>query len=138
MTLKTDMAADLSDVFLNTDEFADTATYTPNGASTTFSATLVPGDVEESMLPAPSGEADRRLVQFTGSLALLRAGILVVEGTVRDPRRLDSFVIASGACAGTWVVERVSPDLGGGVILFSRYEQHHQIAAEGVVTTGGG
>jgi hypothetical protein len=138
MTLKTDMAADLTAIFLNTGEFADTATYTPNGAASSFTVTLVPGDIDESFLPTPSGEADRRMAQFTGVLSLLRAGILGIEGTVRDPRRLDSFVIASGAYAGTWVVERYSADLGGGVLLYARYEQRHQVAGTGVVSGSGG
>lgn len=138
MTLKANMAADLTALFLNTDEFADTGTYTPNGAATGFAVTLVPGDVDESFLPTPSGEADRRMAAFTGVLSLLRAGILGIEGTVRDPRRLDSFAIATGAYAGTWVVERYSADLGGGVILYARYEQRHQVAAEGVVSGSGG
>jgi hypothetical protein len=138
MTLKTDMAADLTAIFLNTDEFADTATYTPNGAASGFSVTLLPGDIDESFLPTASGEADRRMAPFTGVLSLLRAGILAIEGTVRDPRRLDSFVIASGAYAGTWVVERYSADLGGGVILYARYEQRHQVAGDGVLAGGGG
>ncbi len=138
MTLKTQMAADLTALFLNTDEFADTGTYTPNGAASGFSVTLAPGDIDESFLPTPSGQADRRMAAFTGVLSLIRAGILVIEGTVRDPRRLDSFVISSGPYAGTWVVERYSADLGGGVILYARFEQHDQIAAEGVVSGGGG
>ena len=137
MTLKSDMAADLTALFLNTDEFADTASYTPNGAATSFSVTLVPGDIDESFLPTESGEADRRMAPFVGVLSLLRAGILAIEGTVRDPRRLDSFVIASGAYAGTWVVERYAADLGGGVTLYARYEQRHQVAAEGLIGSGG-
>lgn len=137
MTLKTQMAADLTALFLNTAEFADTATYTPNGAASGFSVTLVPGDVDESFLPTASGEADRRMAQFIGVLSLIRTGILAIEGTVRDPRRLDSFVIASGAYAGTWVVERYAADLGGGVSLWARYEQHHQVAASGTLGTSG-
>lgn len=33
MTLKTDMASDLTNVFFNTDEFAVSATYTPSGGA---------------------------------------------------------------------------------------------------------
>jgi hypothetical protein len=142
VTLKTQMAADLTALFLNTDEFADAATYTPNGtaisATTTFSLNLVPGDVDPSFLPTVSGQQEQRAAQFVAVLSLVQAGILVVEGTSRDPRRGDSFVIASGAYDGTWLIERVWADIGGGVTFFARQALRNQIAGVGLIEQGGG
>ncbi len=143
MTLKTDMAADLTALFMDTDEFADTAAYTPNGtptvpATTTFSLAVVPGDVDPAYLPTVSGQAEQRTAQFIAVLSLIRAGILVVEGTARDPRRGDSLVFASGAYSGTWVVERFWSDLGGGVTLYCVAAVRNQVAGDGVIESGGG
>lgn len=43
MTLKTQMTSDLS-IFLNTDEFAETITYTPSGGSATSISAIVEKD----------------------------------------------------------------------------------------------
>jgi hypothetical protein len=141
MTLKSQMAADLTALFLNTDEFAESTTYTPNGtaigATTTFSLNVVPGDIDPAFLPTVSGEQDQRTAQFVAVLSLVQAGIATVEGSSRDPRRGDSLVIASGAYAGTWIVERQWADLGGGVALFVRQAVRNQIAGAGVIGTGG-
>ncbi len=142
MTLKSDMAADLTSLFLDTNEFAEDVTYYPNGtpltATVSFALKAVPGDVAEAFLATASGEADQRLAQFTAVLSLIQAGILVVEGTSRDPRRGDYLVVASGAYAGTWVVTGIALDLGGGATLSCRFEQRNQVAGAGVVQSGGG
>jgi hypothetical protein len=142
VTLKADMAADLTGLFLDTGEFAEDASYYPNGtaigATTSFAVKAVPGDVTEAFLATVSGEADQRIAQFVASLAVLRAGMATVEGTARDPRRGDYLTVASGAYAGTWVVATFALDLGGGATLTCRYEQRNQIAGVGVIGQAGG
>lgn len=136
MTLKADMAADVAALFLNTDDFAESVTFTPNGAASGFTCSVVPGDVDAGFGAAPSGQADRRLCPFFASLAALRAGILGIELAVRDPTRLDTITFASGAFAGTWIVERCVPDADDGVMVYARLDDHFEIAAPGVM--GGG
>jgi hypothetical protein len=137
MTLKTQMAADVAAVFLETTEFAETATYTPNGAVSGFSCAVVPNDVDPGFGTTPSGIADRRLCPFFASLAALRAGILGIELAVRDPLRLDTLTFASGAYAGIWIVERFAADGEDGVTLYAHQDVRHQVAGAGVIGASG-
>lgn len=138
MTLKSQMTADVASVFLDTDDFGESVTFTPNGAATSFACTVVPGDVDAGFGATPSGEADRRLCPFFASLAALRAGILGIESAVRDPQRLDSITFASGAFAGTWIVERCVADADDGVMVYARLDDRFEVAGGGVLAGVGG
>lgn len=141
MTFKDDMAADLAAVMINTSDFAEAVTYTPNGTAvgvpTTFALDAVPGDIEPAFLATTSGEAEQRLAQFVAVRTAVRAGILTIEGTVRDPRRGDRLTVAAGGYAGTWTIERMWADLGGAVVLFGRFEVHNQFSGDGMIARGG-
>lgn len=135
MTLRDQMAADLSRVFLNVDEFAEAALFYPAAGASSFSITLAPADPSDAFAVATAGVDEQRDVQATGRLSLIRAGILAIEGTVRDPARGDLVVFASGVYAGTWVMRSFAADVGDGVVLNLHYEAHHNIAAKGAVVT---
>ena len=74
MTLKTNMLTDLGAVFYDTDEFADTVSYTPAGGGV-VTVTIIPEEQDPSiMADAPPGD-DIRGVQSPA------------QGHVRDRRR---------------------------------------------------
>lgn len=134
MTLKDQMADDVDRVFLSTDDFAAAATYVPDTEDTDgFAVDLVEGDVDEQFVATDSGIAEQRRAQFSGSLAVIRAGIAVLEGSARDPRRGDRLVFTTGSAAGTWSIERHAPDLGGGVVLFARLETRFASGGQGAM-----
>jgi len=91
MTLKTDTISDLA-TFFNTDEFAETITYTPSGG-TAISITAIREEMDPSIMSeAPPGD----------SIILL-----VKSADVSNPQRGDSFIINNE----TWYLIR---NLGGG------------------------
>lgn len=137
MTLKSDMAADVLSVFLATDDFAETATFLPAESLTGFACTVLPGDVEEGFVDVASGTADQRRLLFVGARAPLRTGILGIEGAERDPRRGDRLTFATGVYLGTWFIERVAVDNGGGIGLYGRCETRHEVAGD-IAGDGGG
>lgn len=80
MTLKTDMAADLTNVFFNTDEFAESISYTPKGgAAATIKVIL---SDEDATIQSPTAPGDHMVVvaQYTD---------------IATPQRGDTFTINS-------------------------------------------
>jgi len=78
MTLKADILTDLDDVFYDTDEFAETATYTPSGGAA-VPVTIIPEEMDPSIMSdAPPG--DERIIR-------------VKTSDVSNPQRGDAFVI---------------------------------------------
>lgn len=131
MSLSDLMAADMDEVFLNTSDFGQAATYAANGGGTPFACTVVPTDPSPSMVQISQGTEDRRESRFLGSLSALRAGILADLGTVRDPMRGDAVTIASGADAGEWVVRTIAMDIGDGVMLDCVLSDLYTLGASG-------
>lgn len=139
MSLKTDMADDLTTVFLDVNDHADACTYYPDGDNTGFAATLVMGPSSEAFIVQPrrNGIDDQTRADGFGSLAALRTGILARLGTVRDPRHGDRLTFASGAYAGTWLVQRVSPDGADGMLLGLQRDQVNTDAGADVQQVSG-
>ena len=131
MSFQDDLAADVANVFGNAEEFGQTASYRPRGAATTFNLIVTFGDPDESVQQMQAGQSVDRVVRAMVSLAVVRAGIAVIEVTARDPGRGDLFTIASGADAGTWVVQDAVPDLGGAVQLTVSFDRQRIYGAEG-------
>jgi len=92
MSLKTDMLADLDDVFFNTNEFAETVTYTPYGG-TAGSIAAIPEDIDPSIMDVPPA----------GDSMLLTVKV----SDVPNPLRGDTFLIGTE----TWHLVK---NLGGG------------------------
>ena len=91
MTFKTQMINDLS-VFFNTDEFAETITYTPSGGSP-VEISAIPGDQNATLQdPPPAGDT---------------MTIFVKASDVSDPGYKDQFTINSE----TWYFRK---NLSGG------------------------
>ena len=80
MTLATDIASDLSEVFYDTDEFAMSATYTPSGGSAAAVSVIKEEANPAIMDPPPPGDT-----------LIIRA----MASEVADPARGDTFVIDS-------------------------------------------
>lgn len=133
MSLSSIMAADVSAVFLNTDDFGQAATFLALNGATAFACTVMPTDPNPSMVQISEGTESRRESRFLASLSVLRAGILADLGTARDPGRGDAVTIASGADAGTWVVRTISADTGDGVVMDCILSDMHSLYGAGAV-----
>lgn len=110
-TLREQMAADVSDVFLDTDDFALTGKIYADGAGAGVACTLMPGDpVAEVETEEDLGVAiHRQQQQFLGSLAALRTAI--GGDPLRNPRRGDTLgSMSDQGLAGTWTILRVVID----------------------------
>ena len=78
MTLKEDILTDLNDVFFDTDEFAETGTYTPSGGDA-VSVNFIPEEMDPSIMSdAPPG--DEMIIR-------------VKTSDVSNPQRGDAFAI---------------------------------------------
>jgi hypothetical protein len=130
MTLADQMAADLANVFLSTSEFAISSTFLPGTDTTGFTLTVVPGDEQPAMIQIMEGQEVSRTARFLAKLSTVRAGIATRLGTARDPIRADRIVIASGADAGTWLVQTVTPDLGDGVQMDCRWSDRRALGGQ--------
>lgn len=91
MTLKTDIFSDLA-AFFNTEEFAETITYTPSGGDA-VSIAAIPEDMDPSIMDVEP-PADSMVLH-------------VKTADVSDPQRGDTFTISSE----TWYLVE---NLGGG------------------------
>jgi hypothetical protein len=126
----TDMMADDADeVFLNTDDFGESAEFYPGLSTSHFSTTVVVQDIAEEFVAIDTGIADSREVDIWVLRSAVQTGIAAIETAARDPRRQDALVISSGANAGTWKVQNASPDVGDMVKLRCRYETKHAAGA---------
>lgn len=131
MTLKQQMAADITNVFLNVGEFGENVTYFPNGQASGFAAIVCCGDVSDQVMVVDQGENDRQRMMVLGLLATLVSGIQTITGNLRNPRRGDWIQFVSGASdpslVGTWTIESANVDNGGGVNM-QLVKEHRQVA----------
>lgn len=118
MTLQTIMAADIASLFLATDDFAQTGTFSVPGVSGSFAVSVLMGD-GTGLLNTGAGLSDRMTVQAVLSRATVQAGTLALLGAARDPQIGDLIIIASGNLAGTWIIQRCTPDEGGALVCES-------------------
>jgi hypothetical protein len=117
MSLKDQMAADMTDVFLNVDEFADSARFTVKGVTDTFVVLVVIGDPTPGFLSIDGGQEQKRPVAIYARQTALRTGISGITGVARDPIKGDSLIIDTGAYAGTWIVQTAQPDDGDAMLM---------------------
>lgn len=117
MTLKTQMAADLASVFINSSEFAETGLYQAEGGSTTFSLTGTPGDANPASKQADGGEQQQGTATVTFLKSAFDTGMTAVGLTGKLPVRGDTWTVASGPLAGKWRLDTYDTDIGGALIL---------------------
>ncbi len=111
------MAADMDDVFLNQDEFADSARFTVKGVTDAFTLGVVIGDPVPGFIAIDGGQENRRPVSVYARQSTVRAGINTITGIARDPIKGDSIIIATGAYTGTWIVQTAQPDDGDAILM---------------------
>jgi hypothetical protein len=137
MTLKDQMQGDITRVFLNTNEFADSATFTPKNPSAAGFACIVQiGDPAPQMVQIATGVEDRRPAEALASRTALRAGILASISVARDPMRGDFLTVPSGAYVGVWEVSTVHSDQGDGMVLALVWSKHYAPGGQGARATG--
>lgn len=130
MTFQDDMADDVTNVFLNTSEFAVSSTYYPASDATGFALTVFPGDADPNAIQIMEGQEINRTARFLCKRTSVRTGIAARLGTARDPLRGDTITIASGADAGSWRVQTVTPDIGDAVQLDCRLAEKRSVGAQ--------
>jgi hypothetical protein len=119
MTFKSQMADDLAAV-LNSSEFDEPAEYYPGlEGSTHFTVRIVRGDITTGASSFDQGTEHTRTCEAVLIRSVVRAGILVLESTARDPRRGDRITFTDDSeSAGIWIVSAVGAvDVGGGVTV---------------------
>jgi hypothetical protein len=94
MSLKTQIAADLSSVFFNTDDFAEAATYTPVSGDAVSCDVLVDHDVliqadGYDATYATLGTTITAMVADVGTIS--RGDTFLVDGTTYTVQRPDQF-----------------------------------------------
>jgi hypothetical protein len=104
MTLRDQMNADLSEVFLNTDDHAEAATYLPRGVAPGFPCVVLRSDAPPGMGGDPAWGSSAQ-VRLLADLTVLRAGILAQEGVARDPAEGDRLTL------GTQTITLQAPEL---------------------------
>jgi hypothetical protein len=129
MTLREQMAADVTDVFLSTDDFAVAGKIYADGAGDGLPVTLMPGEPVAEV----ESEADlgliihRRQQQFLGALAALRTAL-----SARNPRRGDTLgAMTDQGLAGTWTILRVVIDDADGCTMHCVLAEPAEVLAEG-------
>lgn len=109
------MAEDLANVLLNTDEFAEVGTYTPQGGTGSFALTLALGDSAPATESGDGGVDQGARIPALGVLSVFAAGMTGAGLTGKNPQRGDTWTVASGAMATTYRVDTFMPDSGGGL-----------------------
>jgi len=134
VSLRDQMADDLAGV-MDTDEFALAATYTPSESSaTTFTATVIPQDMEVELAEGIDERYYARTQIFHGVRSTLRAAIATaISGSARDPARRDQLTFGSGdAYEGAWRILRVDVDEGDSAVMVCAlpHSQHVRASTE--------
>lgn len=119
MSSFTDQLALDQNIFLDTEGFGQAALYAPtDSGGSTFAVVVVVGDPVMSEGQQDFGIEVRRVATLYVQKSVVLAGIFGITGTSRDTRRGDSITIASGADAGTWLLQGPpAEDLGDGANL---------------------
>lgn len=113
MTLKTTIASDVADVFLDTDEFAVSVTYTPTGGAGSAINAIVSNILEE-------------LVDFEdGAQKLFTGSAWIDTADVSSPARGDTITISSVA----YRVENVATDMAMHRLDFKRVVESEAIGS---------
>ncbi len=118
MTFKENLAEDLRQV-LNADEVDEPAEYYPVGSATSFTVRAVRGDIQTGSATFDQGTEHTRSCDATLIRSVIRAGIAVIEGTARDPKRGDKlcFTDDDEATASWFIAGPGQIDVGGGVTV---------------------
>lgn len=118
MSLADDIENDAA-AFLNEDDFATPATYKPLGAGSGTACSVVFAESEQAILEFREGESRSR-----------EASVAAPAATVTDPQRKDTYTVASGPLAGTWVCTHVENRDAGIVTVRCRLETKANTVAE--------
>lgn len=113
MTFKTEIAADLTSVFFNAIEFAESVTYTPNGAAAKTIAICFGDEDLAAQTPAPPGDSMIILVQYADATAPGRGDKFTIDSVTWY---LDA-IVGGGRVEGIWqicVTRSARRDIGGG------------------------
>lgn len=113
MTLKSQMATDFSNVFLNSDEFAESVDWTPNGGSESTVTALVERDQAEPDNTDEGLEVHR--------WATVRFATSDVSGIARGDKL--SFAVESGGSDVDWTIASEPVNHGDGAVAVRCYRR---------------
>lgn len=114
-------AVDFTDLFLASGLEED-AQFVPQGKASGMAIKVVIGDHTPAMVEGLVTTEDRRAATIVASLSDVRAILVLLVGSLRDPIRGDAIVVSGGpgsgsSSGGRWVVQESAPDQCGGVSL---------------------
>jgi hypothetical protein len=118
MTVKSDMAEDLRQV-LNASEFDEPGLYYPGDSASSFAVRVIRGDIVTGSAQFEQGTEHTRACEAILIRSVVRAGILGIESTARDPRKGDRITFDDDdEASAEWSVAAVGAiDVGGGVTV---------------------
>lgn len=118
MTFKADLAEDLRQV-LNASEIDEAATYYPVDSADGFAVRVVRGDIQTGSAQFDQGTEHTRTCEAVLIRSVVRAGIEVIEGTARDPKRGDRLTFDDDdEDARSWYIAAPGAiDVGGAVTV---------------------
>jgi hypothetical protein len=118
MTFKADMAEDLRQV-LNADQFDEPGEYYPGDSTSHFTVRVIRGDIQTGAAQFEEGTEHTRACEAVLIRSVIRAGILAIESTARDPKRGDRITFTDDSeSTAEWSVSAVGAiDVGGGVTV---------------------
>jgi hypothetical protein len=121
MSLADDILNDAA-LFLSSDDFATAATYKPGNTGAGTACKVVVNESDAQLVVIREGQAESR-----------EAIIAAPSSVVVTPHRGDSFVIASGPHAGTWMVNEPQARDAGITSLRCRLETTRNTVAENAI-----
>lgn len=128
------MRADVTDVFLASNDLGQTATFAAHKVTpATVSLSVVVGDLVPSVSMIDPAQEEREQVTLFAKRSTMDAALLTLEGAARLPKRGDSFVIASGEDAATYLVQTANYDSGGGVNITCSVNRILRVAGQNAV-----
>ncbi len=119
MSLADDIEDEAAALFLDTADFAIAATYYAGGTGNGVSCNIVVNESDAALSILRESQAETREAIIAASSAIVTA-----------PHRGDTFVVATGANAGTWIVNEPQARDAGIVMLRCRLETTRNTVAE--------
>ncbi|MCK5127544.1 MAG: hypothetical protein KAR42_14910 [candidate division Zixibacteria bacterium] len=112
-TLKTQMTNDVTTIFLNVDEFAETANYTPKGGEKILGIIVIPDFSTQMPTDEIEGEYFRKIGEF-----------FISSADVAEPGKGDIVELISGTEQGEWILtELIEKENTGAAFMAIRKER---------------
>lgn len=139
MNLRQQIGLDEASVFLNQNDYGESALIHPNGGSPSFVAQVLFNESDLQLLPTPDGvveSVDQRATLLTSEIS---AGMFATTGFVRSLRHGDTIEItdATSSNFGTWIIETAVNTIGGNIEVRIRQDEFRAASGQNRSLPGG-